>query len=137
MKANERNEKVCYVDSHGDNFNVPSPFKLLPMLKDAARLYPIISNDGTIVYAYYGDIWNIVSAYLRLSEKEEDRGNGYDYYYFKAYDLDSNKEIVGWRMYGVGFKDIPKECEDLYIRGIPMFNALPFDEIKKFAQPQF
>lgn len=115
--------------------NVPSPFSLLPMLKDAIRFYPIICSDGTTRLVDYGNAygWDVMNDCEIHGEKIKDP-NGL--YYYEVYNMQAHVVVKNVKLYGVGFKDIPQESEDLYIRGLPMFSALPFDDVKEFAKPQ-
>lgn len=113
-----------YYIENGDRKNIPEPFSLVAMLKDAIRIYPVICNDGKIAMVGFDpNSWNPSNSKIIWVKKEGPAG----FYYY---------EDGGFlRFYGVGFKDIPQDV-NLPIRGLPMFNELPFEELKEFAKPK-
>lgn len=126
-----------YVIVGGQVKDIPKPFSLVAMLKDACRIYPVICNDGTIVFASME--WNTWSRnYLEIVGGKEKNSEGF--YYYKIKGIGSYYKTKGGngqtlRFYGVGFQDIPQDV-NLPVRGLPMFNPLPFEELKQFAKPR-
>lgn len=120
------------------NHDLPVPFSLVGMLKYGARSYPIICNDGTIILAdFFENKWSQFIYYqhpLVLTGDKVKGTNGFYYYNCKFADSADDKIFGQFHFYSVGFKDIPKKTK-LSIRGLPMFDDLPFDEIKQFAKP--
>lgn len=110
---------------------LPKPFNLLSMLGDAVRVYPIIKNDGSIELMYYEYGWKSCVYHIDKTSKNTDE-HGFRYYKLLPEEM-SKKPI---NLYGVGFEDVPDDNENLSIRGLPMFNDLPFSEIKDFAKPR-
>lgn len=120
-----------YIDG-GKGKEFPTPFSLLPMMKDASRAYPVVRQDGSIILAGFElGRWRM-NAYIWNTKLID--CSGYSYYSTKS---QASGEPGMIELFGVGFDDIPNNMKSLSIRGLPMIDDLPFKEVREFAKPNF
>lgn len=89
------------------------PLKVLPLLKDAIRWYPIFAENGKIYkagYAVEGGWMMHQETYLKEVTIEG----------FRAYQADTRGYFLG-----VGPNEVPQDVP-IDMRGVPMFHSVPY-----------
>ena len=119
--VNSNKDRYYTEDGHRE---LPEPISILAALEDAKRAYIFIDEDGEQkTYSLGKNEWEEYSNEIK-SYYNTNIGN------FRAYQRSDYQYYIG-----VGPEEIPKGAA-IKIRGVPMFNSMPFDILEEFCNPR-